>query len=223
MKKKVNISDKALELISKGQIKPIPRWEFVARNWGLWLAFLVSLGFLILGISVSWFGLRGNIITPHLWLVIVVIFLGLSFVLFEKTKRAYRFQSWQVIAMISVIGLIVGGVVFKLGLPSRIDRRLEAGVPYYRTMVPMKMTAWNNPEQGYLSGKIVEINNDNFLLEDFEDKTWVITGKPLIRGRVEIKINQEVKLIGNMMSENVFVAEELRPWSGNGRNMMKEN
>lgn len=223
MNKKVNISDKALDLISKEKIKPIPRWEFMAKNWGLWLAFLISLGFLVLGISVSWFGLRSNIIAPHLWLIMVAIFLGLSFVLFERTKRAYRFQSWQVIAMISVVGLMVGGVVFKLGLPNRIDRQLEKDVPYYRTIVPMKMTAWNNPNQGYLAGQIIAVNEDNFSIKDFKGEIWVIKGEPLIKGKVIIEIGQEIKLIGIKKDKNIFVAEEVRPWIGQGRNMMKEN
>jgi len=223
MKKKANISDKALKLINQKQIKPIPKWEFMVKNWGWWLGFVVSLGFLMLGTGVSWFSVADNIITPYLWLFVAIVFLGLSFLLFERTKRAYRFSKWQVIVFISITGFVVGGILYKAGLASKIDRSLETNVPYYRQMVPMKMIVWNNPESGYLSGEITNINEVGFELKDFDGKTWIITGTPLIKGRIVIEVGQEIKIIGSQTGENDFVAEEIRPWNGVGRKMMKEN
>lgn len=225
MKKKINISDKALKLINQQQLKPIPKWEFVAKNWGLWLGFFISLGLLILGIGVSWFGLIDNIITPYLWLFIAFIFLGLTFLLFEKTKRAYRFQKWQVAIMIGVVGIVVGGAIFKIGLASMVDRSLESRVSFYRQMVPMRMMVWNNPDQGYLSGVITDITDtNNFEIKDFNGNTWRVTGQdPLIRGRVQMIVGEEIKLIGTQTSANSFSVDEVRPWNGMMQNMMKEN
>lgn len=224
MKKKTNISDKALKLINQQQIKPIPKWEFVAKNWGLWLGFFVSLGFLILGSSVSWFGVIDNIITPYLWVFIALLFFGLSFILFFKTKKAYRFTRWQVVSLIGVVGLIAGGVLFVTGIASKIDRNLETSVPYYRQMVPMKMVVWNNPKSGYLSGVIISKNNNYFEIKDFNGKTWTVTGDPLVKGRVLMVVGEEIKLIGTQTDENIFRADEVRPWNGmTKQNMMKEN
>lgn len=225
MKKKTNISDKALKLINQQQLRPIPKWEFVVKNWGLWLGFIISLGFLVLGTGVSWFGLADNIITPYLWLFIAILFLGLSFLLFKKTKRAYRFQKWQVITLIIIVGLTIGGAIFKLGVASRVDRSLELRSSLYRQMVPMRMIVWNNPEQGYLSGEIINIiNTNNFQIKDFNNKVWIISGQnPLIRGRVQMVIGEEIKLIGTQTGTNNFSVDEVRPWNGMGQNMMKEN
>lgn len=225
MKKKINISDKALKLINQKQIKPIPKWEFVFKNWGLWLGFLICLILLVLGVSVSWFGLVDSIITSYFWLFIVFVFLGLSYLLFEKTKKAYRIKKWQVITFIAVIGLIVGGALFKIGLGSRIDKNLDAKISFYRQMVPMKMTVWSNPESGYLSGEIISIiDNNNFVIKDFNNNLWTINSQnALIRSRVKLVVGEEIKLIGNKTSEDTFKVEEIRPWSGMGKNMMKEN
>ncbi|MFA6007527.1 MAG: hypothetical protein WC784_02690 [Candidatus Shapirobacteria bacterium] len=223
MKQKINISDKALKLIDQEQIKPIPRWKFIAKNWGLWLSFIISIGFLILGTGISWFGLADNIITPYLWLFVTVVFLVLSFLLFEKTKRAYRFSRWLVIVFISIVGLIVGGILFKAGVASRIDRNLETSLPYYRQIVPMKMMVWNNPQSGYLSGEIIGINKNYFEIKDFDGKIWTITGKPLVRGRVQIIVGEEVKLIGTQTNNKTFKVDEVRPWTGTNQNMLKEN
>ena len=225
MKKKINISDKTFNLITKKQIKPIPKWEFVIKNLGLWITLLVSLLILIIGISISYFGLIDNLITPYLWYFIVLIFLGSSFILFNKTKRAYRFYSYQVLLPILFLGLVVGGVVFKLGLASKIDRSLESRSVLYRQMVPMRMVVWNNPQEGYLSGKIISINNNSdFKIEDFDNNVWNISGTNInIRTRVQMVVGEEIKLIGTQLSNNSFSATEIRPWNGQGQNILKEN
>ena len=225
MKKKINISDKTFNLITKNQIKPIPRWEFVMKNLGLWITLLVSLLILIIGISISYFGLIDNLITPYLWYFIALIFLGSSFLLFNKTKRAYRFYAHQVLLPILFLGLVVGGVVFKLGLASKIDRSLESRSVLYRQMVPMRMVVWNNPQEGYLSGKIISINNNSdFKIEDFDNNVWNISGTNInIRTRVQMVVGEEIKLIGTQLSNNSFSATEIRPWNGQGQNILKEN
>ena len=225
MKKKTNISDKTLDLINKQKIRPIPKLEFVMKNWGLWLGFVISIGLLILGTCVSWFSLFDNIITPYMWLFVTIIFLGLSFFLFEKTKRAYRFPKWQIIISIILIGLIIGGIFFKIGLANKLDKRLESRFGFYRQMVPMKMQVWNNPEQGYLSGEITNVTDiTNFQIKDFNENIWTITGvNPLIKGRVQVVVGEEIKIIGTKTGDNFFEAKEIRPWSGRGQNMMKEN
>lgn len=225
MKRKPNISDQTLNLITKNQIKPIPKWEFVAKNLGLWSTFLLSFLVLAIGISLSYFGLIDNIITPYLWYFIAVLFLGSSFVLFKKTKGAYRFYSYQVLLPIVFLGLIIGGVFFKTGLASKIDRGLESRSALYRQIVPMRMVVWNNPQEGYLSGKIISINSDNdFKIQDFNNNIWNISGTNInIRTRVQMIVGEEIKLIGTQISADSFSATEIRPWAGQGQNMLKEN
>ncbi len=226
MKKKKSISDNALKVINTNHLKPIPKWEFMVKNGGLWLGIIICITLFILDMSVSWFGLIDNIITPYFWLFIALIFLILAFILFEKTKKAYRLQKWHVITTITAIGLLVGGILFKAGVGSKIDRNLESNIPYYRQMVPMKMMIWNNPDQGYLSGEItVIIDTDHFEIKDFNGKNWLITStNSILRGQVQVIIGETVKLIGNQTGENSFETNEIRPWNGMMRqNMMKEN
>lgn len=224
MKKKTNISDKTLNLIAKRKIKPIPKWEFIAKNWALWTTLILCLILLILGFALTIFGLIDNIIIPYLWSFIALIFLVISYFLFEKTKNAYHFPKWQVILFIVLLGLTIGTAFFKMGFASRLDKSLD-NVPYYRQMVPQKIAAWSNPQLGYLSGTITKIIDKNsFELIDFSKKFWIIsTENALVRGRVSLIIGQEIKLIGTQNNDNSFSADEIRPWTGMGQNMMKEN
>lgn len=225
MKKKINISDKALNIINQKHLKPIPRWEFVAKNWGLWVGLFLCLILLIVGFGISIFGVIDNIIVPYLWLFIAVIFLVISYFLFEKTKGAYHFPKWQVFTAIVLIGLIIGTAFFKMGLASRLDNNLENNFPGYRRVVPMRIQAWSQPQSGYLSGTITKIiDTNNFELKDFSGKFWIIIGNnTLIRGRVTMAVGAEIKLIGSQTGDNAFTVGEIRPWTGMGQSMLKEN
>ena len=223
MKKKKSISELTLKTITKKQIKPIPKWEFMAKNWTLWTGIVASLIVLIIGLGLVIFGVIDDIISPYFWLVVAVIFFGLSYILFQKTKRAYHFPKWQVVVAMIILGLIIGGILFKSGLARRIDRSMENNIPRYRQVAPMKTATWTNPEAGYLSGEIVRINENNFEIKDFEGKKWTIVGTPLVKGRVSIQVGEEIKIVGSQNNENTFEGTEVRPWSGRGKNMMKEN
>lgn len=219
MNKKNSISDTTLKLIKKKHLKPIPRWEFIAKNWGLWMALVFCLMFLILGFALSIFGLVDNIIVPYLWLFIAIIFFVLSYLLFQKTKRAYHFPRWQVIIAMSALAFTLGSAFFKIGLARRLDSSLENKIPRYRDVVPVKVEAWSRPELGYLSGIITKIVDDsNFEITDFSGKKWQINGNNvIIKGRLKLDIGTEIKLIGSQSDKDTFTVSEIRPW-GNGRN-----
>lgn len=219
MKKKNSISDTTLKLIKKKHLKPIPRWEFIAKNWGLWTALVLCLLLLILGFALSIFGVVDNIIVPYLWLFIAIIFFVLSYLIFQKTKRAYHFPRWQVIVAMISLAFIFGTSFFKMGLARRLDSSLENRVPLYRHVVPMKLQAWSRPELGYLSGTITKIINDsNFEITDFSGKSWQLSADSLtLKGRLTLKIGTEVKIIGSQSGKNSFTVSEIRPW-GSGRN-----
>lgn len=225
MKKKTNISDKTLKLINQRQMRPIPRWEFVAKNWSIWLGFGGSLLLVVLGVALSWFGLIDNIITPYMWIVLALVFFGLSFFIFQKTKKAYRFDKKNVAVVLILVALMFGGILFRMGAASRIDRGMESRFSLYRQMVPMKMEAWNRPESGYLSGEITSLNDESgFVIKDFNGKEWTVFGDQMVvRGRVKMLVGEEIKIIGSQGSTNTFKADEIRPWNGMGQNMMKEN
>jgi hypothetical protein len=219
MKKKNSISDTTLKLINKKHLKPIPRWEFIVKNWGLWTALILCLLLLVLGFALSIFGVVDNIIVPYLWLFIAIIFFVISYLLFQKTKRAYHFPHWQIIIVMTALALILGTTFFKIGLARRLDSSLENRLPLYRHVVPMKLQAWSRPELGYLSGTISKIIDDsNFEITDFSGKSWQISGSnSTIKGRLRLDVGTEVKIIGSQSGKNTFIFSEIRPW-GTGRN-----
>lgn len=223
MKKKTDISKTALELIKKKKIRPIPKWEFVAKNWLLWLAVVICFLVLTLGVALSIFGLVDNVMNPYFWIGVVALFWLLSYFLFRKTKKAYRLEKWQIIILIVGVSLVSAGTIYRLGWAKEFDRSLAEKSYFYRQVAPEKINMWNRVEEGYLSGIIVAVKNKNeFSLKDFNGKTWKINGNdPVIRGQIEIKVGEEIKIIGQKIDEKSFEAKEIRPWVGSGRNKLK--
>ncbi len=225
MKKKNSISDTTLKLIKKKHLKPIPRWEFIVKNWTLWTGLILCLLLLVLGFALSIFGVVDNIIVPYLWLFIAIIFFVLSYLLFQKTKHAYHFPRWQVIIVMTALAFIFGTTFFKIGLARRLDSSLENSLPLYRDVVPIKLQTWSRPELGYLSGTITKIIDDsNFEIRDFSGKKWQISGNNIIiKGRLTLNIGTDIKIIGSQSGKDTFTVSEIRPW-GSGRNYnLKEN
>lgn len=219
MKKKISISKRALENIKTKDIAPIPAWYFTVKKVSIWSVILVGVLLVALGLSIFWFGIFDQIVTPHTWLIVVLVFFVLSIYEFSRTKKGYRYERWQVVLVLIVIGLLGSVTMYKLGVAGKVDRKMGVDIPYYRRIVPMKLATWNRPEVGYLSGIVVSNSSDlPFELEDFSGKQWVIVGEPIIRGRVKLDSGEEVKIVGKMLNKNEFEAEEIRPWSGMGRN-----
>ncbi len=216
MKKQNKVSEETLKIIQNKKIRPIPKWEFVAKNWLLWLMMGGSLGVAMVGSSLSWFGLVGEEIEPYLGIGLMVIFAIGAYGLFERTKKAYKFVKWQALVVIILIGVISGGVLYLSGMAQKMDGELERSVPYYRNLAPLKMETWSQAEEGRLSGKITKLlGNGQIEINDFEEKTWVIDyNQAIVRGRVEMVVGGEIKIIGKMGENGEFVASEIRPWVG---------
>lgn len=216
---KTKISDRVLKTIDEKKIKPIPRWEFVSRDWSLRLVVTVGLVGLAVASGLMWWGLKEEMIDAWRWLLGVIISGALAVLIWRQSKRAYLIEMKWVIGALVVGGLIIGGLIYQSGLAARIDNDLEGKVPYYRQLVPLKAKRWNNPVEGRLAGKINKIMTDKRLeLIDFNGEVWEVDfGASLIRGRVKLMAGEEIKLFGQIKNE-VFEANEIRPWVGRRSN-----
>ena len=97
------------------------------------------------------------------------------------------------------------------GAKTRCPDELKAsfvGKSEFQTLV-------TNPENGLLSGEIVElIRSDEFVIRDFSEKRWNILGNDVIwKSDVNKELGERVKVMGVFSGENNFIAKEVRPWS----------
>jgi len=120
MNYRINIDDNEPEAVQiPVSLSPVDK-EIVINKFGLWAGLIISFFLLVLGISITWYCLVGKEFIPYVWLFIANVFLVLSYLLFEKTRRAYLCQRWQVVTLSAVTAYFIGTTLFILGIVNRV-------------------------------------------------------------------------------------------------------
>ncbi|HOG37751.1 MAG TPA: hypothetical protein PKZ29_02410 [Candidatus Woesebacteria bacterium] len=217
---RLSASQKALQSIRQRRLQPLPKWHLYLKKSLIWLVVIFFLLILSLGISLTLLGMIDNLFTPYFWFAAVAIFLFLSYFVLDQSRQAYRLETWQKVFLISLSTFIFGFILFRRGFARRFDNHLETTVPYYRHLTPLKINTWSQPQNGLISGQITQILSDtSFKLQDFTHQTWTIDySTAVIRGRTQLVIGQEIKIIGRQTGSDSFVANEIRPWIGKKSN-----
>lgn len=228
-----NISQETLDAIKEKHIKPKPKWEFVLKEYLIWL--FAGLSFLVgaLAVAVIIHMVRSNdwdlydrvsdnllsfilATLPYAWLLLLAIFIALVYYNFKHTKNGYRF-SFRLLVVSSFLASIFMGIFFyNIGLGWTIDRAFSAQLPFYERMMFHRRMIWDNPARGFLAGKIIsDLGGGNFRLRDLDNKTWLIhepnsSSSP----RKLFKEREMIKIIGETMDNSNFRAKQIRPWPG---------
>jgi hypothetical protein len=232
------LGDKVLQKIKEEKIVPRPRWQFLLKDYFIWLIFLVSLMFGSLAFCVllhifftnDWdlykyfhTTLIGHILIsiPYIWIVLMTFFVGVAYYNFKYTKSGYRRETYFVVALSVAGSLILGTFLHTLGAGEKIEDIVANSVPYYEkiTCCSDRKDIWDQPEKGFLGGEIVNIlNAENFELKDFGGLVWQVqeNDDTIEYAPLEIKNGEEVKIIGEKERNYVFWAREIRPWKKGG-------
>jgi len=237
------VSKNTLQKIKKENIKPIPKWQFLLKDslvWGLFVLNLIlgSIGF---AISLYIFGnndviLDSSLVTnvwewmilsiPLAWILLTVLFLFIAYYNFKHTSGGYRFTVVKIFLMNIVVSVVLGVVINGLGLSQRLNTVFSNHIPFYNHTMDLRSEVWMRPESGYLAGTIMDINSDTRILkiEDLKGKVWEIPYQDAtVKGKVILELGEEIKIVGKILSDDVFEASEIRPWAGNGRQMQENS
>ena len=233
-----NLGDKILKKIKEERIAPKPRWQFLLKDYFIWLMFLVSLIFGALAFCVALYVLSTNdwdlyrylhttlvghilISIPYLWLGFLALFVCIAFYDFKYTKSGYRRETYFVVGLSVVGSLLLGAFLYTLGAGEKIEDFVAASVPMYEKIAccGARKDIWDQPAMGLLGGEIVgATGGENFDLKDFDGIFWQVqeTDDTLEYAPVGIRIGEQVKIIGEEKADHVFWAREIRPWKDKG-------
>lgn len=232
----MNSSEKFISRIKEENIKPIPRWRYTIRNLILWFTFLLSvivgaLAFSIILFAIQqiefslikhmthsrmemWLGLL-----PFLWIITMLVFLLISIFGLKKTRKGYKFSAKKVIAASAITSILLGTLFFVGGGAKWLENAFAMNVEFYEGVNEKKMKMWSIPEEGYISGYIVSVEDSTIQLKDFNESIWTVNiNNAKIFAIVELVEGEKIKIIGEMISKDYFTAEEVRPWGGFGQN-----
>ena len=237
------VSKNTLQQIKKENIKPIPKWQFLLKDSLVWGLFAINLILGSIGFAISLYILGSNDVLldtslvknawewiilsiPIAWILLTILFVFIAYYNFKHTKEGYRFTVVKIFLMNIVVSIVLGVVMNGFGLSQKLNTIFSDNIPFYNHTMDLRSEVWMRPESGYLAGSIVDINSDTKILkiEDLKGKIWDIQYQDAtVKGRVVLELGEEIKIVGNAVSDNVFEASEIRPWVGNGRQMQENS
>lgn len=232
----MNSSENFISRIKEENIKPIPRWRYSLRNMILWLTFLLSVILGALAFSIILFAIQQiefNLIKhmthsrmemwlgllPFLWIITMLLFLLVSIFGLKKTRKGYKFTVKRLIAASTIMSMLLGTMFFIGGGAKWLENAFAMNVEFYEGVNEKKIKMWSIPEEGYISGYIVSVEDSAIQLKDFNETLWTVDiFDAKIFAIVQLDEGEKIKIIGEMISTDHFKAEEVRPWGGYGQN-----
>ncbi|MFA6194487.1 MAG: hypothetical protein WC719_01915 [Patescibacteria group bacterium] len=223
---------KLVEKIREEKMAPKPRWHFLLKNQVVWLAGALALLIGAVAVSVMIYLLKNNgwelqaqtnksvlefflLTMPYFWIVFLGIFVFVLYYNVKHTTKGYRYPVWLIAVSGILASFILGSILFLFGVGQAIDNVLGERAPLYETVINRQLSFWFNPDEGRLAGVIVsEVADGNFYLVDPAGESWQITGQNLHADFYLsdfFKVGEPVNLVGEVIEENIFRADFIKP------------
>jgi len=236
------LSKSVLSQIKNQKIQPKSEYYFWFRNIFLGLMGLIffSLGVIASGIifhflnhlefaefiwrgprqlmKLLWFGV------PFLWIFLAAsLLLACSFLL-KEMKKGYKLRFAFLLAIILIPQVVAGALLEQSDLGERIDQAMANRIAFHQTRKARHEKLWSLPDEGFLGGTIVEVqNNEILLLDDFSQKRWWVSfSRSQTHPRLKLETGKRIKILGQKTSAQEFVAEKLLPWRRPGKRGRKK-
>jgi hypothetical protein len=234
-------SESVLRKIKARQIKPRSKWQFIARNIGFWGIYNLSVLLGAGGVSVIIFALLESdfdlfselsgsgtslILSwlPMFWIVYFVAFVSIAMWGLRKTKKGYRFSIHALLMTNVTLSILLGGLIYGIGGGEQFEKVFAENAPMYVGMQHRMQEMWTQPEEGRLSGTILEVQKEDIIiLDDFSHQQWIVDVADTPKRR-PLRIGTKVKVLGEKTGEHLFTATMVRPLIGRrGQFMGKED
>lgn len=224
-------SEDILGKIKDERICPRPKWCFLLKSSVFWfllilsmilgsLSFSVIIHFLTYGDLDMLGHLHGNFITsavmllPYFWILSLLVFASVAYINWRHTKLGYRFRRrWIFFSSIVVSGFL-GSMLYALGMGNEIDVMMARAMPFYdKSKHVARQEIWLRPENGFLVGKIIEVDSVEkiIIIRDEKGRVWSVVEKEIgVTPETFIRKGKIVKIIGTKEGEYEFVAREIR-------------
>ncbi len=226
-------SEKMLAKIKDRKVKPIPKWHFWAKNILFWTLFLISVKLGSLAFAIILFAIENTefdmlshmthskielffSMLPLFWIIFLGIFLWGAEWIFQKTKTGYRYSPIFIAGGSFILSIVIGTILFFTGGGEKLEQKFAEKISFYESVNEQRIKRWSDSKNGLLSGKII-IKEKSLVLEDWNGKQFVVKiDRAIIKGGNYLKEGNKIKIIGKLDKNNVFIADEIRPWQGHG-------
>lgn len=241
-----NFTNIIKENIEKNNIKPLPKYYFIIKNILFAIIFLISIFFgsivtSLIIYSVLEGGFEGidPIYTelikslPFIWIFFFCIFSIIALWGIKHFPKTYKFSSTFFILINILLTLFLGIILYFFEFPETFEK-YERHIPFHTPVEKNILKKWNDPQKGFLSGEVIDINleNNEITVKNIENKVW----KVIINKRIKDKIlhekkkliDKKIKIRGEISEfskseENIFNADHILPLKRNRFKPKKDN
>ncbi len=227
-----NVTKKVLDTIRDAHLTPKPRWNFLLKEkiiWGIGvvLALLGGLAFSIVLHSVrtgdldlythtnSGFIKLFFVTLPYVWVFFIILFGIIAYFDIRKTKIGYRYTILYIIGGIVLTSVVFGTMFDFFGVGKRFEHTCAMHIGAYQKLSCFQESLLHDPEHGIIVGDVVSFSKEPpvLIVRDISDIQWNILSMKN-RNILETQnfiIGSKIKIIGERIEQNNFIASEIRP------------
>jgi len=229
MEENKDISQIALQRIRESGIKPISKSVFNIKRVLFWalVGFSIIVGAISFSVILSilynndWdlfneFGFGFIFKTlPYFWFVFIILLTIFGEFYYRRTALGYRHRTIMIISIYMIVTVIFGSLLHFVGVGCNIEESISENVPIYKIFMFDEDKFWSNSKEGLISGQIILVNDKAISIVDFNNNLWIVNiENAVILNKAQIKEGEFIKIIGDANENNVFKAEQIRPWAG---------
>ena len=235
-----HLKNTILSKIEKEKITPIPKSYFINKYRIFWGIFWISI---ILGIlwtaffiedSSEFIGMFGYLewnigifLLPNIfWIILIIFLVFIGIKSLRNTSVGYRYSYWK-ITIIWVIIIVSWWYLFRFsGLWPMLHTFMRSNIPWIESLL-YTISAWNSPENGRLSGIILEKTKHSIQLKSTDEKIWNIDiDSSFISPKVVWNTGEQIRILWELKWNLLFKANKIMPWfwkgMGNGWSYLKK-
>lgn len=212
--------------------KPKPRWQFLLKDYLIWLAACLALVISSLAFSVVIYMLINNdwdvygrissslwefifLTLPYFWLLFLGMFILITYYNFKQTKKGYKYPLSKVFLVSLGLNVLLGVLLYNIGIGQAIDNAAARRVPFYKQIINPRWQIWSQTEDGFLGGVVRDIDDQYIIIEDIEGNIWTIkhfnTTTPSF---MRLEVGQPVRIIGQKIDSQNFEMHVMLPMRG---------
>lgn len=163
------LKEQVLGRITSEGITPAGKWQFLCREYSMWVAWAVSvvLGAFSMAVIVytltvanyeffeatheSYWSFLISVL-PYIWFALLILMAYLAYLNFRNTKSGYRYPLWFVLVSSVSVSLLGGYALHAVGFGHTLDKVFDENMPMFSSFENKERLLWLNPGEGRLLG-----------------------------------------------------------------------
>jgi len=236
-----NLTERVMGKIESGDTKLRPRSYFATRNYLMWSLAVAAILLGALAVSSVIFRVSNfHLITPRgvedlsdlenvwellplIWLVAFTLFGYLAYEEIRATRQGYKYELSTLLLVMVVSSGVLGVAFYSVGSGYVLDKMASRYVPFHPDIEVLRERVWQQPQGGFVSGEVVELTPEGFILTGPESSLWQVEYGDWLseEEKALIEVGKRVGVIGGFLEEGEeFIACALKPLEVRGRGPM---